>query len=217
MKQENKMSNRIQKFAEKLGRYTLSLLAAILLGGAIIFWQGGGTPRAFLLISLIYAAVGIGFQNNMFIALSVLALSLGSGLPAIYKRSLGKPIETIAFFSTFAIAAYMLSKCLDNRFRDLALTASKTAFFLVNIGLAVGSIWGEKIYMITITPALFVLPWYSLILLTGLWAGLTNNRWIMGVLIASFILLIFSTVQLSRVAYVQDITRLAMTHAPSLI
>ena len=158
MKQENKMSNRIQKFAEKLGKYTLSLLVAILLGGVIIFWQGG-TTRTFLLVSLLYAAVGIGFQNNLFIALSVLSLSLGIGLPAIYRKSLGKPLETIAFFSTFAIAAYMLSKRRDNRFRDLALTASKTAFFLVNIGFAVGSAWGEKIGTLTITPGLFVLPW----------------------------------------------------------
>ncbi len=198
-------------FAILLLRVTLwTLLARICIVVGVLAFSGGlialdeGSLRAMIAAVAILATTGIGAQSGLLVAAAVLLLGacLGSGTDyahALYVINVDQPTLTIIVFALIALAAYLVSLRLAAAFERLALIASRTGVFLVNLGFWVGSLGGDDLARwrglpdtvpfsletaagdAVIPAAAFAIAWALALAGAGLWAVRSNRRWLVNV------------------------------------
>lgn len=179
------------------------IVGSFLLAGSIVL-QAKGHYAAFAFSSALFLVMAIVARNRLLIAFSVLAsgASIRSLIPTqdwnrhksvldiyqdyflrIFWLAEKAPVITILVFGGLSIVSYMLSKYISPFYRSLALTASGTAFFLMNFGFWAGSVWGEKKRLLGFDlPAwIFSIAWALLLAYFVLYALQSKNRWLLNV------------------------------------
>ena len=102
-----------------------------------------------LLIALIMTATALWFRSALLAAFAVLSLGaiLGSGTGywhASYALFVEEPTITIAVFGLLAAGLYYARKSLSEAWTNLVTVSARTAFFMMNFGFWVGSLWGDR-------------------------------------------------------------------------
>jgi len=161
------------------------LIGGLLLGGAILQIDEGSV-LAFLVTTVLYAAIGIIGESALLVSLSVLALSSCLGartdyFHAAYFLGIEEPLLTILFFSALAIGLYYLSLSLRAKYQRLAIAASRTSVFLVNFGFWIGSLWGERDSErgIMLPDEVFAIGWAIALVAAAIWAHKANRLWLL--------------------------------------
>jgi len=117
-------------------------------GGVVLL--GDGSPGAFLLAAAAAGGAAVLARSALLMVLAVLALAASTGartgyLHAAYFLGIEQPALTIALFSVFSAAAWLLARRLPGAFEGLAIAAARTGVLLVNFGFWVGSLWGDRL------------------------------------------------------------------------
>jgi iron complex transport system permease protein len=149
---------------------------------------------ALLLVAALFTGSAVLAGSGLLIALAVLLLSAALGSEtayghAFYALGVEQPLVTVLAFSALAAAANAVaqSRVLGLRAAGerLANIAARTALLLVNLGLWVGSLWGDDAVWIrralgrAIPDDAFSLAWAIALLGAAVWAGRTNRRWVL--------------------------------------
>jgi iron complex transport system permease protein len=204
----------------------LVLAGALMLGGGIV-WLGDGSAAAFLAAAAMFTAAGVLARSGLLVAGAVLALSCALGARTGYRHAsymlgIDEPILTILLFSAVALTAYLVSKRVGAGYEALALTAARTAVFLVNFGFWIGSLWGDRLRWLrplregaadadawapVIPDWAFVIAWAVVLIAAGAWAVQANRRWVVT------IVAIFGAIHF----YTQWFERLGATPASVLV
>ncbi|MDR3629757.1 MAG: hypothetical protein P4L42_05410 [Desulfocapsaceae bacterium] len=161
------------------------IAGALLLGGTIIALDEGST-RSFLFVAAAFAGAGVLTQSRLLIVLSVLALFTCLGarsgyFHASYSLNVKQPALTVLVFSLFSVGVYQLSKILPVAYQGLAIVASRTGVFLVNLGFWIGSLWGDGSDQATIPSWFFSIGWAIALIAVSIWAWKANRRWVINV------------------------------------
>lgn len=103
-----------------------------------------------LLIALIMTASALWFRSALLAAFAVLSLGaiLGSGTGywhASYALFVEEPTITIIVFGLLAAGLYHARKSLADTWANLVTVSARTAFFMMNFGFWVGSLWGDRV------------------------------------------------------------------------
>ncbi|MEP1600334.1 MAG: hypothetical protein ABJM18_18440, partial [Hyphomonas sp.] len=103
-----------------------------------------------LLIALIMTASALWFRSALLAAFAVLSLGaiLGSGTGywhASYALFVEEPTITIIVFGLLAAGLYHARKSLADAWANLVTVSARTAFFMMNFGFWVGSLWGDRV------------------------------------------------------------------------
>lgn len=160
------------------------LLGSLLLCGGIL-WLYEASVTSWVIITLLLTISGILSQSGLLIVLAVLALSstIGAGAFygfAMYTIVISEPGVTAILFGLLGYLTYQLSFRVSPNYQRLAILASRTSIFLVNLGLWVGSLWGDHLPgNIHIADWAFSLIWAILLIGTGVWAAKMNRRWVL--------------------------------------
>lgn len=167
----------------QLGIITGSLIAG---GGALT--AGDFSVTAFLVVALVYA-VGAGVAGNgLLAALAVIAVSGAVGAQAGYLGeggyALAVPESSLAILVMLALAAALggLARGLGPAAGRLPRVGAATAVIVANFGFWVGSLWGDTIDLggaepLVVPELAFTVAWALILLVAGVWAGLTGARW----------------------------------------
>jgi iron complex transport system permease protein len=160
------------------------LTGALLFGGGA-FKLGEGSIPAFLLVTVVFAAIGILVRSSLLIVLAGLTLSSCLGartdyLHATYFLGIQEPALTAAFFTLFSIGIYQLSKHIKTQYEGLAIAAARTGVFLVNFALWIGSLWGDK--TTGLPDWIFGILWAVALIAAGIWGWQANRRWLVNVI-----------------------------------
>lgn len=173
----------------------LMLVGALMLSGGIVY-LGEGSLVSFLLVALVLAVSGVFARSALLIAGAVLALSCCLGartgyLHAMYFFGMKEPTLSILAFSALALVTYVASRSLSPDLERLALAASRTSVFLVNLGFWIGSLWGDRVGrsfgnpmgegQLFIPDWAFAVVWALALAAAGLWAMQVNRRWLVNV------------------------------------
>ena len=187
-----------------------SLLAQIcVVIGALIAAAGGIALGGGSLTSLIGATAALAFaallaRSSLLTAAAILLLAACLGARsgywhATYSLTIYEPALTVVLFSLVALAAYLISKRLTADYERLALTAARTAVFLVNFGFWIGSLWGDRLllfrslsgeavkgaaraaYTVVIPDWVFGALWAVALIGVGVWGAMVNRRWVVNV------------------------------------
>ena len=161
------------------------IAGALLLGGAIIALDEGST-RSFLFVAAAFAGAGVLTQSRLLIVLSVLALFACLGarsnyFHATYSLNVKQPALTVLVFSLFSVGVYQLSKILPAAYQGLAIIASRTGVFLVNLGFWIGSLWGDLSDVLVLPDWLFSIGWAIALIAVSIWAWKANRRWVINI------------------------------------
>jgi hypothetical protein len=161
------------------------LVGALMAGGGIVALGEGGLP-SILAVTALFAAAGIFAGSSLLAVLATLMLSTGIGartgyFHASYFLVIREPALTVVVFSLLAAGLYYLSRTLTPAYERLAVAASRTSLFLVNLGFWVGSLWGDRFGdgQTMIPDAVFSLLWAGALVATGIWAWQRNRRWVL--------------------------------------
>jgi hypothetical protein len=164
-----------------------------LLVGALLFASGvlgqlKGSLVSFLIVAAVYALAGIFARSSLLAVLAVLALSSCLGaetdyLHAMYFFGVEKPTLTVVVFTAFSIGIYQLAKRLNPDYQPMAIAASRTGVFLVNLGFWIGSLWGDdpEHGAQVVADWVFAAAWAIALLAAGVWAWRRNRRWLLNV------------------------------------
>ncbi len=163
-----------------------------LLVGALLFASGvlgqlKGSLASFLIVAAIYALAGIFARSSLLAVLAVLALSscLGASTDyfhATYFLGMEQPTFTVVLFTAFSIGIYQLAKRLNPDYQPMAIAASRTGVFLVNLGFWIGSLWGDDPERgVQVPDWVFAAAWAIALLAAGVWAWRRNRRWLLNV------------------------------------
>lgn len=162
------------------------LIGAFMLSGGIL-WLYEGSVMSWVIVTVLMAVGGILIRHGLLVVLSVLALSAAVGAAtgyehAMYRVAIEQPAATIVLFTILAYATFKLSLVLDPADQHLAMLASRTSIFLVNMGFWIGSLWGDTLPNGIRLPALsFIISWALLLLAVGTWASNENRRWVLNI------------------------------------
>ncbi|MBI2792953.1 MAG: hypothetical protein HYX61_13485 [Gammaproteobacteria bacterium] len=172
------------------------LVGALMLAGGIVV-ADDGNARSFIAIAAIYSIAAVFAHSSLLTVLAVLSIgpilgaSTGYG-HATYMLSVQEPLLSIIVFSFMGVVFYWLStklplaKDLHLIYSHLAIIASRTCLFMVNLGFWIGSLWGDKLNKLTATPVIvsdvaFSVVWAIALIATGIWAWQNNRRWVVNV------------------------------------
>ncbi len=163
-----------------LGQITLVIGTALLAAGLVLL--EGGSARTFLLAALLAVGAAIVAENGLLAAGSVLLLSSALGASSRYGHAqytlvIDAPVVTIAVFALLAIGLVAAATRLPARYERLALVAARTAALLANLAFLVGSLWGDRIGGVRVSPLHFTVAWALALVAAGLWAWRDNRRW----------------------------------------
>jgi iron complex transport system permease protein len=175
--------------------------ALMFCGGVLVL--GKGALAAMLIVTAALAGASIVARSSLLMAAAVLALGACLGAradywDATYMLAIYEPSVTIVLFGLLALGAYYLSKSLTAEYERLALTAARTAVFMVNFGFWIGSLWGDNLVLIrsllrgdpgidystssqVIPPLVFVIGWAVALLGVGIWGVRANRRWVVNI------------------------------------
>lgn len=168
------------------------VIGALLFGGGIIF-ASRGSVSSILLVVATFTAAGIFVRNRLLVVLAVLMLSSCLGamtdyMHATYMIGLKQPTFTIVLFTVLSIGMYQLSKHLAAEYHSLAIVASRTGVFLVNLGFWIGSLWGDHlgdgglgVGGVHIAAWVFAALWAVALVAAGIWAWVRDRRWLVNV------------------------------------
>ncbi|MFQ5784911.1 MAG: hypothetical protein ACE5H8_08810 [Alphaproteobacteria bacterium] len=189
-----------------LGAASVMVGALSVAGGLVVLWEGNVV--AFLLVAIIVMALGVLARSGLLIAASPLALAaaLGSSagyMEAAYMVIVSEATITIAVFALLALAAFRLSKRFSADYQRLALVYARMSLILVNMGLWVGSLWGDypgELWMVGapsdnpaaflekyerwretalfIPDTIFVVLWALALIGVGAWGARRNRRFV---------------------------------------
>lgn len=164
-------------------------------GGIIVLSDGGAV--GFLIVTAMCLAGAVLAKSGLLAAMAVLALSATVGAMiayghARYALAIRQPTVTVCVFSALALGAYQLSKVLALDYQRLAVIVARTALFVVNLGLWVGSLWGDNLWNqrdawgyrsgAVIPGWVFGVGWAVGLVATGIWAARANKRWVVNLL-----------------------------------
>jgi iron complex transport system permease protein len=180
------------------------LVAALLLGSGIILLSQGiarfdanpgldrsaamSLPVACLIVTTLLAASAALARSSLLAALAVLMLCNVPGGDEFYEHAanaLTRPLATVVLFASLALAAYLASRTVRNEWQHLASTVARTAIFLVNLGFFSGSLWGDDLSGLhvspgtAIPPAAFAVGWAVALFGVAFWAGRAGRRWLL--------------------------------------
>jgi hypothetical protein len=177
------------------------LVGALLLAGDIV-WIGEGKLAALLIATFVLGGAGIAGRSSLLVALAVLGLAACLGAStgywhATYALTITEPTITIVSFSALALAAYVASHRLGADYEPLALTASRVSLLLVNFGFWIGSLWGDRLFLLkqliyseqpavaavlsmrpVVPPMVFIVGWGLALAGVAAWAVKANRRWV---------------------------------------
>ena len=180
------------------------VLGALMLAGGLYFIDKGSL-RVTVAVTLGLAAAAILARSSLLAALSVLSLAAIIGAStgyshATYSLTVEEPTVTIVVFSALALGAYLLSKKLPADYERLAITAARTAMFLINFGFWIGSLWGDRLRLprailgggpealkdaalrtADIAPVVFSIGWALALIGVAIWGVKENRRWVVNV------------------------------------
>ena len=154
---------------------------------------------AYLLVAALFAAAAIAARSAMLAALAVLALFAVCGSTGgyegdgFYGLEVTQPFAVVVLFSALALVAYFVSRAVGMVWEGLAIIVARTALFLVNLGFWVGSLWGDDLTWanphydfssgdnppLNLSAGAFAVAWAVALVGAGLWAGLSNRRWLL--------------------------------------
>ncbi len=178
------------------------LIAALLLAaGIILLSQGVLQPGDFdavpvmsftnacLLVAALFAGSAALARSGLLAASTVIVLftvlgSSSSYQHAFYKLEVRQPLAAVLAFSTLALAAHVASRFAAADWERLLTIVARTAVLLVNLGFWVGSLWGDDVDWLpmphrAVPDVAFSAGWALALLATGVWAGLSNRRWVL--------------------------------------
>jgi hypothetical protein len=165
------------------------LVGALLFAGGVL-GQLKASLISFLIVAAVYALAGIFARSSLLAVLAVLALSSCLGaetgyLHAMYFLGVERPTFTVILFTAFSIGIYQLAKRLNPDYQPMAIAASRTGVFLVNLGFWIGSLWGDdpKHGVQVIPDWVFAAAWAIALLVAGVWAWRRNRRWLLNVVV----------------------------------
>lgn len=179
-----------------LGQICLIVGAQMFGGGVVVLGQG--SLNALLIVTAAFAAGALVARSSLLMALAVLALSACLGARtgyshAMYSLAIFEPTLTVLLFSAVAYVSYEVSKRVAADFERLAITAARTSLLLVNFGFWIGSLWGDRLMLLssfglsnpspvrgeaTIPAMVFIVGWAVVLFAVGAWAASVNRRWV---------------------------------------
>jgi hypothetical protein len=176
----------LSKSAEKwaLLASICSILGVLVLSGGIL-WLLNGEFSAWLLVTALLGLAGVLCDSGLLVVLSVFSLSATVGASTLYRHAMygimvDQPTVTILLFTLLGIITFLISKHVSLRLQRLAILASRTAMFLVNMAFWVGSLFGDKLSHDYLIPdTLFAVIWALLLVSVSIWAAIANKRWVL--------------------------------------
>jgi len=162
---------------------TCILVGALMAGGGITI-EAEGSLISILSVTAIFAVASILAQSTLLAALATLMLSASIGARtgyfyASYFLVIQEPVITVILFSILSIGLFQLSKTLSAGYERIAIASSRTGVFLVNFGLWVGSLWGDR--SASIPDTAFALIWAIALVALAIWAWQRNRRWALNI------------------------------------
>ncbi len=173
-----------------------TVLGALIFCGAILTYAKGELA-ALLIVTALLAVGGVIARSGLLISASVLSLGACLGAKAgywhaTYALAIYEPLLTIVLFSALALATYLASHRLRADYERLALMASRTSVLMVNFGFWIGSLWGDRLLLLSnLTRAdrpsvvvpdwLFSIGWAVALIAVGVWGVKVNRRWVVNI------------------------------------
>jgi hypothetical protein len=171
---------------EVLANITVLVGALVLAGGGVVLFNA--SPTVFLAIATGFAVIGVLSGSGLLVSLSVLALSSAIGARTFYDQAtyflgIEEPTVTVFLFSAVALATFLISKTLPPVHERLAIIASRTSIFLVNLGFWIGSLWGDTLEFagLVIPDLAFSVVWAAGLVGLGIWGAARGRRWVVNV------------------------------------
>jgi iron complex transport system permease protein len=163
-----------------LGEILLVVGAVLVATGLVMLDKG--SMRALFMATAVFAAGAVLARNGLLAALAVLALSgvLGARtgyMHATYMVGVQEPTSTIIVFTVLAIALVAAAERLPDAMARLALIAARTSALLVNLGLWIGSLWGDRTGALHLPRGAFTVLWAVALAGAAVWAWRGNRRW----------------------------------------
>lgn len=167
---------------ELVGHICVILGAIGIAGGVVILAEG--SSLSFLAVAAGFAAIGVFARSNLLVAGAVLAAASALGErtdgfgPSMFF-GFDEPAMAIVVFGAVALLAYGIAGRLAADFGALALTAARTAWFVVNVAFWFGSVGGDEVGLldVTLTQWPFVYAWAIGLILFGAWGAWRNRLW----------------------------------------
>jgi hypothetical protein len=171
---------------EVLANITVLVGALVLAGGGVVLFNA--SAMVFLAIAAGFAVIGVLSGSGLLVSLSILALSSTVGARSYYEDAtyllgIEEPTVTVLLFSVVALATFLISKALPPVHERLAIIASRTSIFLVNLGFWIGSLWGDAVETadLVIPELAFSVGWAAGLVGLGIWAAVRGRRWVVNV------------------------------------
>ncbi len=161
---------------------TFGLSAWLVLNGVLYALPA---DKAFMLVSAFLLLTGVITRNGIMVALSVLAITPTLSVNTHYRHAsyalvVENPIESTLVFGFIAVISYAIATQLRGAYARLGYTAAGTAFFMVNLAMWVGSLWGDAAgrgsQAIAISPVGFAALWCALSVGVGILGFVRDNR-----------------------------------------
>ena len=164
-----------------LGNVLLPLGALTGAGGIIAATQG--SAGGFSLVAVLLIAGALAAQSGLLASLSVFAFLSALGGATGYEHAeyflcIEQPLLTVSAFSILAAFSYLVAPYASPAYSRLAIIFSRTAVVVVNFGFWIGSLWGDRRSEIFHSDIWFIVAWAVCILVAGIWAARSNNRWL---------------------------------------
>jgi hypothetical protein len=179
------------------------VIGALMFAGGVLVYASGSLA-AMMIVTATFAGAAILARSSLLMAGAVLALASCFGARtgywhATYALAIYEPFITIVVFSALAWIAYMVPRNMRSDFERVALSASRTSVFLVNFGFWIGSLWGDRMFLIRsliyndpkagadtgahfiISPWFFIVGWAVALVAVGVWGVKANRRWVVNV------------------------------------
>ncbi len=163
------------------------LVGALMSGGGIVAIDDGSS-ESFVMVAALFSFTSIYARSSMLAVLATLSLASSIGartayFHAAYFLGIQEPLITVGLFSLLALGLYQAAKHLDAAHAPLAVAASRTSVFLVNLGFWVGSLWGERStdWKIIIDDWVIAIAWAVALLATAAWAWTHGRRWVLNI------------------------------------
>ncbi len=168
---------------------TILLLVGSLAAGAGVIVLTDGTALGFAVVAGSFGGAALFAWSGLLAGLSALALLSASGglmgyTHATYWLGIEHPGLTVVLFGVLSYAAYRLSLLLSGDSAAIVIIFSRTCLFIVNLGMWIGSLWGDHWRgaaavpgVVSAIPAwVFVVAWARGLLAVGAWAARSDRR-----------------------------------------
>jgi hypothetical protein len=169
---------------------TLNLIGSFFLAGSLLMLSGDQLST-FLIIAILFIAIGFATPNRLLVALSPVAIAAALGAStyyghAMYALAVTQPTHTIILFSVLAFIVFLLGQKLT-QYTAYCNIFSRVCIILVNFGFWVGSLWGDTLRKVTdasvyqapqISPMVFSVVWALALIFLGAWAAKEGRRFV---------------------------------------